>query len=96
MLRIFFVVSVALAIFSSTTFAHELVCNKPNEIYSCGSMCQTTCTNLGQPCPIVNIRCNDACYCKEGYARNCRGLCIPISSCPGRGCSLWKKSDWFA
>lgn len=60
-----------------------LNCTKPNEEYQCGSACQTTCSNLGQPCPIVNIRCNDACYCKEGYARmtDDDSHCIPIESC---------------
>ncbi|KAG7190283.1 hypothetical protein KM043_006399 [Ampulex compressa] len=66
------------------TMAQPITCNKPNEEYQCGSACQTTCVNLGQPCPIVNIRCNDACYCKAGYARNTKGVCIPISQCPGR------------
>ncbi|CAG9835579.1 unnamed protein product [Diabrotica balteata] len=59
-----------------------LECTRPNEFYSCGSACQTTCRNLGKPCPIINIRCNDACYCINGYARNDRGICIPIKNCP--------------
>ncbi|KAK2575930.1 hypothetical protein KPH14_007293 [Odynerus spinipes] len=60
----------------------RLYCNRPNEEYQCGSACQTTCENLGKPCPIINIKCNDACYCKEGYARDKCGNCIPISKCP--------------
>ncbi|XP_076759811.1 von Willebrand factor-like [Xylocopa sonorina] len=62
--------------------AKKLECNRPHEEYQCGSACQTTCATLGQTCPIVNIRCNDACYCVEGYARNSNGVCIPIKSCP--------------
>ncbi|KAJ8921419.1 hypothetical protein NQ315_003037 [Exocentrus adspersus] len=54
----------------------------PNEKYNCGSPCQTECSTLGQICPIVNIRCNDACYCIDGYARDANGVCIPIEQCP--------------
>ncbi|XP_063931736.1 inducible metalloproteinase inhibitor protein-like [Zophobas morio] len=56
-------------------------CTRPNEYYNCGSACQTECATLGQVCPIVNFRCNDACYCIEGYARNEKGDCIPQSEC---------------
>ncbi|KAG5867481.1 hypothetical protein JTB14_000230 [Gonioctena quinquepunctata] len=58
-----------------------LDCTKPNEQYECGSACQTECKNLGQACPIVNVRCNDACYCVSGYARDENEDCIPISEC---------------
>ncbi|XP_037934509.1 inducible metalloproteinase inhibitor protein-like [Teleopsis dalmanni] len=53
-----------------------------NEFYACGSACQTTCATLGQPCPIINIRCNDACYCVPGFARDSTGRCILIEKCP--------------
>ncbi|XP_037934486.1 inducible metalloproteinase inhibitor protein-like [Teleopsis dalmanni] len=52
-----------------------------NEFYTCGGACQTECATLGEPCLIVNIKCNDACYCKEGYARDANGRCIPIKKC---------------
>ncbi|CAH1994512.1 unnamed protein product [Acanthoscelides obtectus] len=57
-------------------------CTKPNECYSCGSACQNECKTLGEVCPILNIRCNDACYCIKGYARNAQEKCIPESQCP--------------
>ncbi|XP_053977581.1 inducible metalloproteinase inhibitor protein-like [Hylaeus volcanicus] len=85
--KVIFVLFAALAILSATTFAAVLVCDRKNEEYACGSACQTTCSNLNQTCPIVNIRCNDACYCKAGYAR-IRGdnsPCIPIERCPKKG-----------
>ncbi|KAJ8732216.1 hypothetical protein PYW08_014946 [Mythimna loreyi] len=56
-------------------------CTRPNEHYECGSACQTECATLGQTCPIVNVRCNDACYCNQGYARDSSGTCIPVSQC---------------
>ncbi|XP_077292844.1 zonadhesin-like [Arctopsyche grandis] len=61
-------------------------CSGPNEFYSCGSACDTTCATLGDTCPIVNIRCNERCYCKNGFARNNRNVCIPIKKCPPRQC----------
>ncbi|XP_078053537.1 venom metalloprotease inhibitor-like [Augochlora pura] len=77
---------VTIAVLFSLTSAKVLECTGPNEEYGCGSACQVTCDNLNQPCPIVNIRCNDACYCKSGYARNCKDVCIPIESCPEKKC----------
>ncbi|XP_077291696.1 zonadhesin-like [Arctopsyche grandis] len=57
-------------------------CPGPNEFYSCGSACDTTCATLGQKCPIVNIKCTEMCYCEDGYARDHTGWCIPIEECP--------------
>ncbi|XP_012153343.1 venom metalloprotease inhibitor-like [Megachile rotundata] len=82
MFRIIFALFVALAVLSSTILAGKIICNRPHEEYQCGSACQTTCDTLGEPCPIVNIKCNDDCYCKEGYARNRKDICIPIRHCP--------------
>ncbi|CAK9824631.1 Inducible metalloproteinase inhibitor protein [Anthophora retusa] len=78
------VLFIAVAVLASSTFAAKINCDRPHEIFACGSACQTTCANLGQPCPIKNVRCNDACYCEDGYARNSKGMCIPISMCAGR------------
>ncbi|XP_076272810.1 venom metalloprotease inhibitor-like isoform X1 [Rhynchophorus ferrugineus] len=69
-------------------------CTKPHEFYSCGGACQTECNTLGDPCKIINIRCNDACYCCPGYARDCRGNCIPTKACPPRGsCNRYHHSS---
>lgn len=57
-----------------------LECTAPNEEYQCGSPCQIECATLGQICPVVNVKCNDACYCVEGYARDQCGKCIPDKS----------------
>ncbi|XP_039233427.1 uncharacterized protein LOC6523879 isoform X2 [Drosophila yakuba] len=57
-----------------------------NETYlTCGPDCQTECATLGKPCLIRHIRCPDACYCNEGFARNAGGTCIPIRQCSGGG-----------
>ncbi|GJQ86940.1 hypothetical protein Trydic_g20314 [Trypoxylus dichotomus] len=72
-----------LVVFVTNCLAEVRICDRPNEVYACGSACQTTCRNLGKPCPYINVRCNDRCYCKRGYARDDLGVCIPIINCPG-------------
>ncbi|XP_077290901.1 zonadhesin-like [Arctopsyche grandis] len=54
----------------------------PNEVFACGSACDTTCATLGEKCPIVNIQCTEKCYCVDGYARNAQNVCVPIKECP--------------
>lgn len=61
-------------------------CNGPNEFFSCGSPCDTECATLGEECPIVNVKCTERCYCKEGFARDSAGICIPVNNCPTRQC----------
>ncbi|KAF2895637.1 hypothetical protein ILUMI_10538 [Ignelater luminosus] len=56
-------------------------CERPNEVFQCGSACQNECATLGKPCPIVNKRCNNGCYCISGYARDSSGICIPERNC---------------
>nr|XP_033340203.1 inducible metalloproteinase inhibitor protein-like [Megalopta genalis] len=89
MLKLSIVCFVAIAVLLSSTSATVLICNGPNEEYACGSACQRRCDSLNEPCMIVNIKCNDACYCKEGFARNCRDICIPIDSCSHKKC-MWR------
>ncbi|XP_018571459.1 inducible metalloproteinase inhibitor protein-like [Anoplophora glabripennis] len=86
----FWLLLVFCAYFAHESFAHKLPpgglvwknCTRPNEVYNCGSACQTECATLGEPCPIVNFRCNDKCYCVKGYARDGNGDCIKIEDCP--------------
>ncbi|KAL2720169.1 inducible metalloproteinase inhibitor protein-like [Vespula squamosa] len=80
----FILLTMTLLAIVNITYSKNISCNGPNEIYACGSACQTKCETLGEPCPIINIKCNDGCYCIENYARNCDNLCIPISECPHR------------
>ncbi|CAB3243928.1 unnamed protein product [Arctia plantaginis] len=63
----------------------QVKCDRPNEHYKCGSACQTTCENYLSLslCPVVNVRCTNACYCVDGFVRNDSGICIPISECEG-------------
>ncbi|KAL0840607.1 hypothetical protein ABMA28_015809 [Loxostege sticticalis] len=59
-------------------------CQKPNEFYSCNSACDNECSDLTQNrtnCPIVNIKCNEWCYCDDGYARDAQRNCVPVSQC---------------
>ncbi|XP_050342711.1 inducible metalloproteinase inhibitor protein-like [Nymphalis io] len=60
-------------------------CPQANEYYSCGSACDNVCKDLHSQnqthCPIKNIKCNEKCYCKEGYARNEEKVCVPFNEC---------------
>nr|XP_026486009.1 uncharacterized protein LOC113393377 [Vanessa tameamea] len=63
-----------------------LQCTGPNEFFSCGSACDNVCSKLSTEnqtnCPIVNIVCNQKCYCEDNYARDDYNICIPIDECP--------------
>ncbi|XP_059048366.1 zonadhesin-like [Achroia grisella] len=60
-------------------------CTGPHEYFSCGGACDNVCATLSTQnqtnCPIVNVKCNEMCYCEEGYARNDNNICIPIEDC---------------
>lgn len=63
-------------------------CNGSHEYFSCGQECDNVCATLNKQnktnFPIVNIQCNEQCYCEDGYARNGSNICIPIEECPGK------------
>ncbi|XP_017773888.1 PREDICTED: inducible metalloproteinase inhibitor protein-like [Nicrophorus vespilloides] len=59
-------------------------CFRPNEVYYCGGACQITCYNYNKICPIINVRCNDMCYCIKNYARDQTGTCVHIKYCKDR------------
>ncbi|PZC85306.1 hypothetical protein B5X24_HaOG201802 [Helicoverpa armigera] len=67
-------------------------CKGPNEYYSCGGACDNVCATLKEQnqtnCPIVNIKCNEMCYCEPGYARDNNNICIPIEKCPKTVCGV--------
>ncbi|XP_077291437.1 zonadhesin-like isoform X2 [Arctopsyche grandis] len=57
-------------------------CYGLNEVFDCGSPCDTKCKSLGKPCNIRAYECVKQCYCKDGYARDHRDRCVPIKYCP--------------
>ncbi|GAB0086436.1 hypothetical protein DMENIID0001_004980 [Sergentomyia squamirostris] len=79
---------------TTTTETAPKSCGK-YEIYDdCGPPCQVECSNLGEDCPIKNIKCTSGCYCKPGYARDgSGGSCIPQKSCPNPYCP--KNEVWL-
>lgn len=46
--------------------------------------CQQTCATLNHAC-LITPTCTSACFCRQGYARDQAGRCVPISDCPGKG-----------
>ncbi|XP_052738623.1 zonadhesin [Bicyclus anynana] len=63
-----------------------LKCTRPNEYFDCDVECDNVCETLATQnrtnCPIVNIVCNEKCYCLDGFARDSNNTCIPVSQCP--------------
>ncbi|KAJ0180063.1 hypothetical protein K1T71_004654 [Dendrolimus kikuchii] len=61
-------------------------CTGDHEFYSCGSACDNECDKIATQnrtnCPIRNIKCNEQCYCDDGWARDDKGKCIPVEQCP--------------
>ena len=56
-----------------------------NEAFSCGSAaCEKSCGNINDTCDIVNIKCDDKCFCIDGYVRESgsNSPCIPVDNCP--------------
>ncbi|XP_047515818.1 inducible metalloproteinase inhibitor protein-like isoform X2 [Pieris napi] len=57
-----------------------------HEFFSCGPECDNECSTLHEMnrtnCPILNIVCNEKCYCEDGFARNDARECIPVEECP--------------
>ncbi|XP_014599125.1 PREDICTED: inducible metalloproteinase inhibitor protein [Polistes canadensis] len=79
---LFVTITITLFVIVNAKNQPPIVCDQPNEEYQCGSACQTRCDTLGEPCPIINIKCNEGCYCINGYARNDNDVCVPINECP--------------
>ncbi|CAH0627373.1 unnamed protein product [Chrysodeixis includens] len=56
-----------------------------NEFYDCGHYCDNTCAAPEQNrtnCPNTeHIKCRPRCYCKDGFARDVNGFCIPVEGC---------------
>nr|WHN38850.1 Zon4A-L [Andraca theae] len=69
-----------------------LKCVGPHEFFSCGGACDNVCATLSQQnqtnCPIVNIVCNNKCYCEKNFARAKNNTCIPISQCHEHQCGV--------
>ncbi|KAL7011539.1 hypothetical protein ACKWTF_014308 [Chironomus riparius] len=58
-----------------------------NESFSCGNpLCEKTCENYKETCTIQNIRCEDKCYCNDGFVRNKNNVCVPVSECDENDC----------
>ncbi|ALC48167.1 CG42259 [Drosophila busckii] len=86
---IFMLISCSLLLVAAVPPLNPRTCPKHEVYLTCGGSCQTECATLGDPCLIRHIRCPDGCYCKENFARNAAGACIPISQCKRRGGSSY-------
>lgn len=55
-------------------------CNDNEEYRTCGSACVPTCS-MPLPKPWCTRQCSVGCYCKEGYLRDEKNVCIPATKC---------------
>ncbi|KRZ87210.1 Cysteine-rich venom protein 6 [Trichinella sp. T8] len=68
-----------------------------NEIWnSCGSSCEETCESIasGKDTPCT-LQCVPGCFCVDGFVRDSRGRCIPMSLCPNRVNSSCPENEVF-
>ncbi|XP_028042397.1 zonadhesin-like isoform X6 [Bombyx mandarina] len=72
-------------------------CPGKHEYYSCGGACDNICDKLSEEnqtsCSIINIKCNEMCYCEEGYARNKNNICVPFDQCNDPVCPENERYD---
>uniref|UniRef100_A0A182WBB9 TIL domain-containing protein n=1 Tax=Anopheles minimus TaxID=112268 RepID=A0A182WBB9_9DIPT len=55
------------------------MCRRGEAFTECGSSCtEPKCKSRNMICPAV---CGPGCFCKEGYARNPKGVCVPRFMC---------------
>ncbi|VDM11094.1 unnamed protein product [Wuchereria bancrofti] len=52
-------------------------CSITEEFKECGSVCEETCDNFGQPI-ICTKQCSAGCFCKKGYIREKKGGCCVL------------------
>lgn len=52
-----------------------------NEVFqTCGTACPATCAKP-HPSPVCTKNCVIGCFCKQGYLRNAKGVCVPAANC---------------
>ena len=61
-----------------------------NETFTCNNAaCEKNCGNLNESCKIVNFKCDNKCFCNDGFVRETpHGPCIPILKCPPNDCKI--------
>jgi hypothetical protein len=56
------------------------VCPSDEVFKPCGTACPATCANP-HPSPVCTRNCVIGCFCKEGYLRNEKGVCVAAANC---------------
>lgn len=69
-------------------------CPENEEYNECGSSCEPNCKDPTLASTLCITMCKPGCFCKKGFVRGPKGICIPKDSCPGQSCtsSLESKS----
>lgn len=88
--KLFLIISFVAVIFANK-FIRSGFC-KTNTQYICGPEREVTCNTYNDDID-ENAPCVEKCHCKEGFAKNATGHCIPFYECPLRQCPLNSNYD---
>ncbi|GBL55597.1 hypothetical protein AVEN_49484-1, partial [Araneus ventricosus] len=55
-------------------------CGANAEYRECGSACPPTCEDRGKK-KICTLQCVSGCFCKKGFVKNNRGVCVKPQEC---------------
>ncbi|CAL1266706.1 unnamed protein product [Larinioides sclopetarius] len=61
-------------------------CGANAEYRECGSACPPTCADRGKKNKICTMQCVSGCFCKKGFVKNNRGVCVKPQECEQNTC----------
>jgi hypothetical protein len=67
-------------------------CNENEIFHSCGTACPATCANPN-PSPVCTKNCVIGCFCKEGYLKNEKGVCVKAANCVAPKTELFVQTE---
>ncbi|GBN14230.1 hypothetical protein AVEN_113762-1, partial [Araneus ventricosus] len=59
----------------------ENACGENAEYRECGSACPPTCADSGRKNKVCTKQCVSGCFCKKGFVKNDRGVCVRPKEC---------------
>ena len=68
--------------FLNRNIFYTVTCGLNEEFRTCGSACPATCENFRERRDCPQQRCLRGCFCKTGFVRGPRGICIRSRNCP--------------
>ncbi len=59
----------------------EHKCSENEEYDDCGTHCGEDCEEVYEPNFVCSSKCESGCFCREGFLRNCFGVCVQKKDC---------------